>query len=94
MKDVLNMIIASTDIIRGSHNFGETMTSHDLNEVVDFIQNNDMNNLNCNITREGSNIILTSLYDNNTDTGFISCNSENQAVVIYEILNCMNIHNV
>ena len=92
MKDVLNMIIASTDIIRGSHNFGETMTSHNLNEVVDFIQNNNMNNLNCNIYREGSNVILTSLH--NTDTGFISCNSENQAAVIYEIFSSMNIHNV
>lgn len=88
------MIIASTDIIRGSHNYGDTMTSYDINEAVDFIQNSDMNNLNCNITRKDSVIILTSLYDNCTDTGTIRCETEEQAVVIYEILNCMNIHNV
>jgi len=93
MKDVLNMIIASTDIIRGSHNYGETMTSYSLNDAVDFMQNSNMNNLNSNIVRQGSNVMLSAT-DGTTDTGLIICKSEEQAVIVYEILNSMNIHNI
>lgn len=88
------MILATTDIIRGSHNYGDSLDTDNINVAIDFMQNNDMNNLTCNIKLEGNHVLLTSLEEGNTDTGFIICDNNNDATVIYETLISMNIHNV